>query len=892
MVAQLNGNINAVDDTDNHQAAIQINRKICSLGVSKEQLKPITQKFNSIQNWKTETISVEKLAEYLKKGYSVRAGIKDDGNDKGNVSSISWLFLDFDSSTLEATQQSALYSFAALYYYTPSYQPGVNEKHRLVFRLDRKVSITEYEPLYKYLKNTFFPSADNTFDAGRFFYGSGKAEYVHVLDSKAALPVDNFLNIAPVQTDTPKEKVKKVSAKNRNSFPKSPVNTVTKPENTTPVLDYISRDADENSSNISEILNDWLITSVIPSACSGEVTEFFNRYYDFNFKERNTDKKSGDRDIIKYEGNNPFSDTNTTGSSFTFSVLENGYIVWSDRKNADESTVITNNNQEKHGGTLLDFVYLYSKQYLGLFQHGTASENLIAVAIKISNDFGVEMPELNCGINWLYRQVCRDFKGKLYRAGWMSSKKEHFYLLFDTGFKRWRFFISNKLTAVINHINDNYSVVKMWIISKALRDLADEKITKAQYKAIVEKDLASQIINKLNSNYAGSSDVEMEEYPLEDYDYLPFQNGIFNHKTQELEVNIGQGFNRKVLPFDYENVTDDHPVIVAYNYYIDSIFDNPIFNKLARAWHIMAVTNQAGKSGMCFGIGGKTFTFKTSYHSLITNMFANMAVNFDVDDVFNNNAHSSSQLEGLRAFNIQELNDAADTASLKKILSKFGNTNVKHIPINPKNEAMRLIPNNFAFTFDYEGDTITLPNTGKTGYFRRMITVRTTDNLSEDVGNTLKEMFDNGGILGSENARYLLCWLIKQNGKAALSEFRKLSESKEVIENQSESLAESNDTYRFMRESMVFTDDDSEMFTKDLYKWFECWCAENGIKYPMSNRRFFASLKNLMSNKRFGVRKTLETKIYNGQKIYIGLSINDEMKATLQKRFDRLSFCE
>ena len=175
---------------------IQVNRKISAINSTKIELKEKAQKFNSVQNWKTITnINTLELAEYLKKGYSVRGGVKMGGNSQNNVESVSWLFLDFDSSTLEATQQSALYSFAALYYYTPSYQPGVNEKHRLVFKLDRAISPTEYESLSEYIIDNFYPSADRLTDAGRLFFGATSPDYVVIIDEKAVLPVDNFLSL-------------------------------------------------------------------------------------------------------------------------------------------------------------------------------------------------------------------------------------------------------------------------------------------------------------------------------------------------------------------------------------------------------------------------------------------------------------------------------------------------------------------------------------------------------------------------------------------------------------------------------------------------------------------------------------------------------------------------
>lgn len=175
---------------------IQVNQRITAFNSTKPELKEKAQRFNSLANWKTITnVNTLELAEYLKKGYSVRGGVKMNGNSLENVESISWLFLDFDSSTLEQTKQTPIYKYGALYYYTPSYQPEINEKHRLVFKLDRPISATEYKLLYSYIVDKFYPSADRLTDAGRLFFGATSPDYVVVIDPDVTLPVDGFLSV-------------------------------------------------------------------------------------------------------------------------------------------------------------------------------------------------------------------------------------------------------------------------------------------------------------------------------------------------------------------------------------------------------------------------------------------------------------------------------------------------------------------------------------------------------------------------------------------------------------------------------------------------------------------------------------------------------------------------
>ena len=163
---------------------IQINQKISTnLCSDKPTLKKLAQTHNLLQNWKTITnVTVKQLADYIGKGYAVRAGIRMHGNKAEDVESVSWLFIDLDHSTIEESLQCPISQFAAFYYYTFSYIPGENEKHRLVFKLDRQVSATEYEKLATYIIKKFYPKSDEIFSPGSLFFGTKSPDYVHILN--------------------------------------------------------------------------------------------------------------------------------------------------------------------------------------------------------------------------------------------------------------------------------------------------------------------------------------------------------------------------------------------------------------------------------------------------------------------------------------------------------------------------------------------------------------------------------------------------------------------------------------------------------------------------------------------------------------------------------------
>ena len=641
----------------------------------------------------------------------------------------------------------------------------------------------------------------------------------------------------------------------------------------------------KDNDNFNELLHQWFWNQIIIEKCDGDIRNFFSFYYPhFNFRDRTPDKEKGEKAIIKYDGFNPFSDNSISeqsGSSFVCAVLENQRINWSSRNHNQKSEIYDElQGKNKYGGSVFDFVYLIKKNEKGMYLNGSVRDNLIAIVFEIAKDFKLDQEEIfnfNIGFPWLYKQLCRDFKGKLYAAGWYAKKREVIFWSFDKKFHVWKELILCKFlhTRLIPYIQEFYPYVEKLIVSKM-----DEKEQK-KYKGLFP------ILQNYFQTYGGNEETELKEYPLENYDYLVFRNGVWNHKTQKLEPNNGQALNTKYLPFDYQPIQDNHATILAYKQFIQSIFDMDLDRQMAESWHIMCVTNKAGKSSHILGIGGVTRSFKTTYVSMINNMLPGLSKEFQGEDIFNrNNNHATAALEGLRAFSIQELHHSS-SSDLNRLLNLFGNESSQTLSVNPKNCSIREVNKNFAFTFDFEGDTMELP-VGKTGYFRRIVTVKTRQ-LEDSDRNQIIEMLKTD--LSPENMKYLLFWMINQDREKAFQTFKHNSVQEPVIERQRESLAESDTIYAFIRECIEIVEDvNFETDFSEIYLHYLAWCLANQFAHPVMKRKFSKPFRNNLTNPILGINWKENKKESNGKTIYRGLRIKSDLKEMLTPYYNKILF--
>lgn len=873
--------------------------------------KPKGEVFHYKKDWKTAS-SLESFIEKRNAGLSTRLCVKDldkseKGNSKQDISSSAGFFIDGDGDmTIGQLKQTELWQYVAFIQPSCSFVEGTHgylndidtwrKFHAYIF-FD-KPSLTDYtihEKITAYCfkkvlgfdciivdKNGNQKVDTGVFDAGRIDFFS-KQKIVEI-NLDARLPLVRYFGLAEAWEEETQasKKVKSKKSNKKNVFPKAtgkeslPESNQASSTQTLTNYELSNTDVELESSTFTDLIHNWLWEEVIINACDGDVREFFNYYYDFKFKERATDKVDGDCDVVKYDGFNPFSDTNSSGNSFTVAVLENGVINWYDRSN---NAVITNQDDSiKAGGSPIDFVYQYKKEYQNLYEHGTPQDNFIAVVMGIANDFGVPCPDLKIGFKWLYNQLCRDFKAKLYRSGWESKSDRSYYYIFNPAFGIWQDVSLHNLTPIlVRHVESNYPEAELRILSQM-----DEK----EVKSYAKKGL-SGILSAKFKNYGGSKDTELLSHPLDDYEYLAFNNGLWNHRTQKLEENKGQAFNRAYLPFNYELVDDSNPVIVAYKDLINTMFDNDVDRELALSWHIMAVTNKAGLSNHLFGVSGVSNTFKSTYGIIIKNMFGKMAMQFKTEDIFNpNNSHALAQLENLRAFNIQELKHDGKNKDLTGILDYFGNASSETITINPKFQPAREIPRNFAFTFDYEGDNLQLPF-GKTGYYRRIVTVKTKSDFPKSDKDKLISYIKPGGVMdlkSSKKMQTLLCWMIQQNRDEAVNKFDELKVNDRALERQRDSLAESDTVYAFTRECIdVDNNNETKQTFAVIFEYYKVWCGANDYDFPVAKKTFSTNFKKYLTNELLGFDWKGTDKKSNSKIVYRGLKLNDEKAVMLDR---------
>jgi hypothetical protein len=263
--------------------------------------------------WRTSTMTLREFADFIEKGGTWRPGINEVSNAAKDVESLGLIALDFDGKE-GRERYTSFEDSIAMTYKTLSWSEENPNKERVVFVLSRPVNKEEYVRLVKGLM-TQFKSADAACtDAIRFFFGSSQP--VTRL-KEVTLDVEKWLGRFPAEVkkskkSAPSEGVPKKKAKHA------------KIEHLLSIFDSIEDDA--------------------------EFVEKIFCLYDHQFQGRAVDSEDA---TYKAEGRNPFSKTDSTGTSFTVTVKKvDGVrtVLYHDR-----SKNHANEFNEGTGGTIQEY---------------------------------------------------------------------------------------------------------------------------------------------------------------------------------------------------------------------------------------------------------------------------------------------------------------------------------------------------------------------------------------------------------------------------------------------------------------------------------------------------------------------------------------------------------
>ena len=302
--------------------------------------------------WHMSTMTLRQFASFIESGGTWRPGINSTSNTAKDVESLGLIALDFDGK--DGRERYTEFEDAiAMTYRTLSWSEENPNKERVVFVLSRPVNKEEYVRLVKGLM-TQFKSADAACtDAIRFFFGSSQP--VTRL-KEVTLDVEKYLKKFPA------EEVKKSKAKSTSKSEEP-------------------KEKKEKSKGDFMTPAEFVYRDVLTRKLDGDVEALYC-LHNHEFKNRTPDAEDS---VLKLEGRNPFSATDSTGTSFVVTQMEGQLPIWHDRsKNAGSENEFNQGN----GGSFFEYWFKLHKDFKNTKLRYSAPE----IMASIYNHFGCLMP--------------------------------------------------------------------------------------------------------------------------------------------------------------------------------------------------------------------------------------------------------------------------------------------------------------------------------------------------------------------------------------------------------------------------------------------------------------------------------------------------------------------
>lgn len=788
---------------------IQVNKKLNCHGVDKEQLNNVLcPKYNNVGNWETLIVSCESLIQIINRGDAIRSGIKVNGNGKDNVTTLQWLFLDFDNIPVKKTLENPLTGYAAFWYYSPSYKPGVNEKHRLAFQFEKPKTPEEYELIYQYLLIQY-PEADaSSKDSGRFFYGSNHP--CTVIDTTNTVS-ENIAQAWLAQAKAHKsvtEKSRRVRNEKESGGITSESSTPESLTITTIVLEHIYKEWQEKLEGDIEKLYYW----------KG------HRWWQEPRLEANP--LTGVDRIVWHCGNPWKPPTDSTPSSFMITDFGDGFPpMWCDITGTFEKRH-KEKNEVKRGSTIIEYHYqLHSDTALGLVKKNLYPKGLEGegsdfrrVVDDLCKELGIDKfnwKDANKKLKSAKKESLKaflnaTFKNKVYKVA--TNARDTFYAVVDNpnsfGYRTWQM-----------HVNPGSFYTD--VLRQSIMEFYGEKVAE-------DPEIIGHILDLMSTwSYT------IAKPPEENIDYLPYKNGAYDLKNkvlipwEEVEEPL---YNPCLLPHDYEFVEDDDSLIEKFKKFWGVWTHSEDYGKILLNWVVTNVQRRGYETAIMVGLFGASGKGKTAYNNMINNLMGDYAIKPETETFFSGYAHANEILEGKYFVFFEELTGKsqvtgkANVAPLKKLA---GSPKDKSVTINKKGISQYSIKSRAAYGFDCEL-MIQLPD--EKGYTRRIIFIEMLKSMTPI--NQYPEFLEF-----EQNLAKISSWCAQQDVEVAKNIIKEAALSDDV-KNALSNVKRENDTFaQFILEKLEIVDNpETSIKADDLWSYHSRICQAQGYGTPFASK--------------------------------------------------------
>lgn len=877
---------------------INFNKK---LGKHQCQTKPTSQQIQDENKpWNLQDFAfsdVNDFAKFMDEGYTIYSGcFRKDAKSLtiDDVEGTQIVFLDVDNGDLHKfldKNVKFIDSYGVVVQPSISSEYPIPNKFHVFLFLDEIVTNDEdYKKIWDWctdnidFEGCYLDKSKNAFNNLIFF--SDKrciVDFNNPLDSKSIIEQQNLL-LEQVEKNNKIEEIEDVNAD----------------------LDAkINATLKRKKEGITGLVLQYLYQKVYVEKC-GEDIEKLYCLHNHNFKMRRVSGKESSLGITeKWDGSNPFSETNQSGTSLCVSQFGEQLPLFYDRSNGyNEKTVL--DGKYRNGGTFISYWWecgklgllkdlgIKKKPYSGSLQD---KGKFSSVLKDITKFFGVENFDFRkqskaLAVEQLAQKKVVEKKLEELKAAESdnpdSEPSEEQKKLADqmqqltppeeddeekdyletSGYKFEEIMkdLNDYLVGKIYHCqwDDNLYLYfsrssKTWqytnkishIVSHVIQPLVkeiykDQRLTRSNL--LIEK-LTKRVENACSVEYG-----KLDHPPEQDVNKTPFLNGVYDIKTGKLydydDPHLDGFINYRVVPRNYFDVPDDDPVIQQFNDHFTNWLKSEEKGKCLRAWTILNIQRQAYRTGKIVAVIGQSGAGKSTYGSYLVALFGNDTGNFAIKPssnslTSNNGDHNTSVLEGRNVFVLEEfIGDSREhNTSIEQIKSYTGEEGERGVilTVNPKHQQLRSIRLKAAFTCSRQGMIQTKDD--DQGVTRRFVIV-TLEKKSITPQN--KESWKN--LFTEENLDKIFNWGLKQDTNQALEDFKNYSGCKEIRDNAMQNRKDNNPVYQWMEAQVHITNDPKDVIlSSDFCNAYGLW-AKNNRQPQYGAQKFIPKVKAILND--------------------------------------------
>lgn len=667
--------------------------------------------------WLSGSFTLDTIRQLVSSGFIFRYGVKNFGTKyKENFVSQQIFFLDIDSDQSISESIEQFSDTAFLIYRTPSYTEE-NQKHRILFCLPEPIyDWKQSSTIYQILLNTYQKADKSCKDPSRVCYPT--------ID-----PINGFEFFNPnnrLTVDFDSEEFRSIYA--ILSSPQQ-TNTANGSRFHLPLIKSLETDFEWD-------LNAFLLSIGLT--------------FDFDFKEI-----SADFDGKKWQGFNPFSRTNASGTSLVASVKD-GKIIFYDRSSS-----------ENDGATIYGLIDSVENKYSCLVD-ALDYEDFQKLVYRVFGDLKIKLLDYASDCHYI------DEKGK-------PKLKDIITILNDFVYPELKGFLYHYPNIFDNSLNgDIYYIYssKGWYQSQSKDSLRSIIIDK--FQEIFRMDMPSKLINSLNDKVliAIPEYLRLESRPIPNVNYQFFANGYYDleKKTLNPYSNKIWYFRDEVLPYPYKPSTGEAIELLQQGFNQSALIEED--QQILKTSLILIAQNQFFKTQKFLYLYGITTSGKSAFSSIIAKMFNCMIHSADTVN------KSGEDYIGTYIKKVTVLDEVVSvTKIMSTIMTTVRNTNDQGVTFRYRNLHEKHYQKTIPFSLILNGEVLTLgkTNTGQQGQSKRIIPVEFLTQLDPN-NNAYKTILSTPSLLHD-----LFCWAVEQDysqNQSRIDWLMNLSETPDSIQSE------------------------------------------------------------------------------------------------------------